>query len=107
MPTIGSHRGLGRSVVEPEGEAMTSSALLWDLGASAHAIRSGTTTSARLVRAAVERATALEPELKAFARFEPERAKRAAAQADRRHASGAAVGSLQGVPVAVKDIFDT
>src|SRR5262245_60516004 len=77
------------------------------------AVGRGETTSRALVDAALERAAALEPQLRAFAWLDPARARRLAAAADA--AAGAAraageadgLGPLHGVPVGMKDIVDT
>jgi Asp-tRNA(Asn)/Glu-tRNA(Gln) amidotransferase A subunit family amidase len=80
---------------------------LEDLPAAARAIRQRLTTSRALVAAALERYDAREPEVHAFAWLDRERALRLADAADEAVGSSAAVGPLHGVPVGVKDIFDT
>lgn len=72
-----------------------------DLRLAAEAIASGRVTSAELVESCLARAAAVEPRVRAFAWLDPERARRAARDADRR--SG---GTLRGVPIGVKDIID-
>src|SRR5262245_25051966 len=74
----------------------------------------GEVTSAALVEAALARAAAVEPWLRAFAWLDPARARHLAAAADattsRARAAattGAGLGVLHGVPVGVKDIVDT
>jgi Asp-tRNA(Asn)/Glu-tRNA(Gln) amidotransferase A subunit family amidase len=74
----------------------------------------GEVTSVALVEAALARAAAVEPWLRAFAWLDPDRARRLAAVADataRRareaRAAGTDLGVLHGVPVGVKDIADT
>jgi Asp-tRNA(Asn)/Glu-tRNA(Gln) amidotransferase A subunit family amidase len=77
------------------------------------AVAGGETTSATLVEAALERAGAVEPWLRAFVWLDPARARRLAVAADdataAARAAGAtgALGALHGVPVGVKDIVDT
>lgn len=80
---------------------------LADLPAAARAVHSGAVTSSDLVAAALQRAAAWEPRIHAFVWLDPERARRLAAEADRLRARGRPLGSLHGVPVAVKDIVDT
>jgi Asp-tRNA(Asn)/Glu-tRNA(Gln) amidotransferase A subunit family amidase len=80
---------------------------LEDLPAAARAIRQGLTTSRALVAASLERYDAREPEVHAFAWLDRDRAVRLADAADEAVRSGAALGLLHGVPVGVKDIFDT
>ena len=60
-----------------------------------------------VARAAIERIEAMEPVLHAWETFDPERALAQARELDRRLAAGDAPGLLAGVPLAVKDIFDT
>jgi Asp-tRNA(Asn)/Glu-tRNA(Gln) amidotransferase A subunit family amidase len=80
---------------------------LEDLPAAARAIRQRVTTSRALTEAALARYDDLEPRVHAFAWLDRERALRLADSADEVVRSGAAVGPLHGVPVGVKDIFDT
>ena len=76
------------------------------LGAAAAAatVRAGTCTSEALVAACLERVAACEPEIKAFVELRPDRALAEARARDREAAE--ARGSLHGVPVAVKEVFD-
>lgn len=80
--------------------------LLLDLPAAQRALVRGDTTSVALVKACLARMAALEPQLHAIAWSDPERALRLAAAADVSHRSGA-VGPLHGLPIGVKDVFDT
>src|SRR5207244_3411547 len=48
-----------------------------------------------------------EPQIHAFVWLDAARAHRLAAASDERRRSGGAVGPLEGIPVGVKDIFDT
>lgn len=67
----------------------------------------GQTSAEDATRAAIERIQALEPALHAWESFDPELALAHARGVDRRLAAGEAPGLLAGVPLAVKDIFDT
>jgi Asp-tRNA(Asn)/Glu-tRNA(Gln) amidotransferase A subunit family amidase len=58
-------------------------------------------------RACVERITAIDGEVRAFAHFDPQYAIEQARERDEWRQSGRALGALHGVPVAIKDIFDT
>jgi Asp-tRNA(Asn)/Glu-tRNA(Gln) amidotransferase A subunit family amidase len=80
---------------------------LEDLPAATRAIRRGLTTSRAVVEAALARIDEREPVVRAFAWLDRERALRLADEADRRAASGGALGPLHGVPIGVKDIYDT
>jgi Asp-tRNA(Asn)/Glu-tRNA(Gln) amidotransferase A subunit family amidase len=76
---------------------------LEDLGYAAEAIRHRELSSAELIEACLHRYGATEARLHAFAWLDPERARRLARERD----AEAPRGSLHGVPVGVKDIFDT
>ena len=80
---------------------------LEDLPAAARAIRQRLTTSRAVVEAALKAYDEREPVLRAFAWLDRDRALRLAGEADRRGASGASLGELHGVPIGVKDIYDT
>jgi aspartyl-tRNA(Asn)/glutamyl-tRNA(Gln) amidotransferase subunit A len=67
------------------------------------ALRSGEVTAAGLLAAVRRRATATEPEIHAYLRFDDEGADRAAAAADEALAAGRDLGPMHGIPVAVKD----
>jgi hypothetical protein len=70
-------------------------------------MRSGRTTAVAVMRAALQRIKALEPDVRAFAHFDAAAALALAERADKERASGDPPGSLHGLPVAVKDIIDT
>ncbi|MET0443157.1 MAG: amidase [Pseudorhodoplanes sp.] len=67
----------------------------------------GTFTAQEYVAAVLERIQAVEPEVQAFAHLDTEHAMEQARRLDDRRLSGAPLGRLHGVPVAVKDIIDT
>ncbi|HTF34573.1 MAG TPA: Asp-tRNA(Asn)/Glu-tRNA(Gln) amidotransferase subunit GatA [Myxococcota bacterium] len=60
-------------------------------------------SSRELTDAALARAEALEPALRAFVGLRPERARAEAAEADARVARGERRSALEGIPVAIKD----
>lgn len=62
-------------------------------------IRAGTLSPIELIEACLDRIAAREPQIQAFAHFDPEQARKAAASAR--------PGKLQGLPVGVKDVLDT
>jgi Asp-tRNA(Asn)/Glu-tRNA(Gln) amidotransferase A subunit family amidase len=80
---------------------------LEDLPAASRAIRGGLTTSRALVEASLRRYDEREPAVHAFAWLDRDRALRLADAADAAVRDGATLGLLHGVPIGVKDIFDT
>jgi Asp-tRNA(Asn)/Glu-tRNA(Gln) amidotransferase A subunit family amidase len=74
---------------------------------AAEAIRCGALSSSTLVEACLERIGARDDEIQAWVHLDPDLARAQARAADERLASGAPTGALNGVPVGVKDIFDT
>lgn len=84
-------------------------AQLSELGATvaARRIAEGSITSEQLVEACVVRVAERDENVKAWAWFEPETARAAARAADEYRKTGAPLGPLHGVPVAIKDIVDT
>ncbi len=74
---------------------------------AAHAIREGAISSAELVAACLDRIAERDPEIGAWAHLDPDLARAAAREADAALARGDDVGPLHGVPVGIKDIFDT
>jgi len=75
--------------------------------AAAQAIREGAISSAELVAACLQRIATRDGEVQAFAHLDPDLALAQAREADAALARGADIGALHGVPVGVKDIFDT
>jgi Asp-tRNA(Asn)/Glu-tRNA(Gln) amidotransferase A subunit family amidase len=74
---------------------------------AARAIRDGTISSEELVASCLARIEALEDSVRAWAYLDPDHALFQAREADRRRRAGEPLGSLHGLPVGVKDIFDT
>jgi Asp-tRNA(Asn)/Glu-tRNA(Gln) amidotransferase A subunit family amidase len=74
---------------------------------AAQQIRDGKLTSRELVQACLERIRELEPKVQAWAFLDEEHALAQARAADEKKALGEPIGPLHGVPVGVKDIFDT
>ncbi len=79
------------------------------LGVSAAAIeiREGRITSAELVGDCLARIAQLEPEVQAWAFLDRDHALAQAEALDLRRREGKAPGALHGVPIGIKDIFDT
>ena len=82
---------------------------LHDLSAAEAAlrIREGQLSAVELTQACLARIAAVDPGIEAWAFLDPDWALEQAAERDRHKASGAALGPLHGVPVGIKDIFDT
>ena len=80
-----------------------------ELGAAAAraAIEAGRITSEELVGACLDRIRALEPINQAWTYLDPDHALTQARATDRARQEGKALGPLHGIPVGVKDIFDT
>ncbi|MGH2492795.1 MAG: amidase [Candidatus Limnocylindria bacterium] len=78
-----------------------------DLVGLAEALEAGALTSRALVERAVRRYAETEPQIHAFAWLDARRAHRLAAASDERRRSSGAAGPLEGIPIGVKDIFDT
>jgi Asp-tRNA(Asn)/Glu-tRNA(Gln) amidotransferase A subunit family amidase len=74
---------------------------------AAEAIRTGRLTSEELVSTCLDRIAALEERVGAWAHMDPSLALTRAREADLARREGKALGPLHGVPVGVKDIFDT
>jgi Asp-tRNA(Asn)/Glu-tRNA(Gln) amidotransferase A subunit family amidase len=79
------------------------------LGVSAAAteIREGRITSAELVGDCLARIAQLEPEVQAWTFLDRDHALAQAEALDLRRREGKALGALHGVPIGIKDIFDT
>ena len=70
-------------------------------------IRDGEISSEELVQACLDRIDQVDGEIEAWAHLEPENALDQARMLDAQRAEGGPVGPLHGIPVGVKDIFDT
>jgi Asp-tRNA(Asn)/Glu-tRNA(Gln) amidotransferase A subunit family amidase len=75
--------------------------------AASAAIRRGEIGSEALVRACLERIAGVEERIQAWTYLDPNHALAQAREADRRQRSGASLPPLHGVPVGIKDVFDT
>lgn len=71
------------------------------------AIQRSEITSTDLVEACLSRVAEVDSTVEAWAFLDPEYARKQAADADAKRAKGEAVGLLHGVPIGVKDLFDT
>ena len=70
-------------------------------------IRTGKLTSVDLVQHYIDRIAKLENTIRAWSFFDPAYALEQARDADRRRLAKAPLGALHGIPVGIKDIFDT
>ena len=72
-----------------------------------HRIRIGQITSEELVQACLDRIEQVDGEIAAWAHLDPDHALEQARALDIQRAEGGPVGPLHGIPVGIKDIFDT
>ena len=77
------------------------------LAEAAAAIRAGRLSAGDLVAACLERIAARDHVVRAWAFLDADYARSEAERADRAQRAGAALGPLHGVPIGVKDVFDT
>jgi Asp-tRNA(Asn)/Glu-tRNA(Gln) amidotransferase A subunit family amidase len=102
---LGEHRQIMAAKTSP----VTSGEGLNRMSASALAamLRNGQVSACDLMTACLDRIGAREPAIRAWAFLNPEKALDQARHADRRRAEGLPLGLLHGLPVGVKDVFDT
>src|SRR5262245_49464622 len=82
--------------------------LVWSSAADlARRVRTKEVSPVEIVRAHLDRITALDDTLRSFITVCPEPALAAAREAEARVLSGEALGRLHGVPIGLKDLFDT
>lgn len=74
---------------------------------AARAIADGALSAEQLIEACLRRIGDADPAIEAWAYLDPEHARAQARAADARRARGEATGPLHGIPVGIKDIFDT
>jgi Asp-tRNA(Asn)/Glu-tRNA(Gln) amidotransferase A subunit family amidase len=70
-------------------------------------LKRGDINALDLMNACLDRIAAREPEVKAWAFLDAEGAREQARRADERRAAGQPLGPLHGLPIGVKDVFDT
>jgi Asp-tRNA(Asn)/Glu-tRNA(Gln) amidotransferase A subunit family amidase len=71
------------------------------------AIRGGEISSEQLVKACLDRISAIEGRVQAWSFLDPEHALRQARDCDKRQSNGGTIGPLHGIPVGIKDVYDT
>lgn len=71
------------------------------------AVRDGRVSSAELVEDCLRRVGEIDEAVQAWAFLDPDHTRRQARTADEHRMAGRPLGSLHGVPVGIKDIFDT
>src|SRR5260221_2094542 len=91
----------------PQRSPAAKSALPEDLRGTVQSLSDGTLTARAYCESRLARIRASEPRLKAWIALDDERALTLAAARDAERAQGGHTGALHGVPVGVKDIFDT
>ncbi|HEY5280724.1 MAG TPA: amidase family protein, partial [Pseudolabrys sp.] len=74
---------------------------------AAELIAAGELTSEAYVGACLDRIAAMDGEVRAFVHIDPDAALAQAQALDERQRDGGPLGPLHGVPVGIKDIFDT
>ena len=71
----------------------------------AAALEAGTLSSVDLTEAVIARTEAVDPKVQAFIHYDAEDALEQARASDKRRASGKSRGSLEGIPIGIKDIL--
>ena len=74
---------------------------------AAEHIANGDFSSEEYVGACLDRIAAIDDEVKAFVHLDPDAALAQAREVDERRRNGLSIGLLHGLPVAIKDLFDT
>jgi Asp-tRNA(Asn)/Glu-tRNA(Gln) amidotransferase A subunit family amidase len=77
------------------------------LSEAAAEIREGRVSAVELATACLDRVAQVEPDVQAFAFIDRDHVLRQAQMLDDHRAHGRPIGPLHGVPVAIKDVFDT
>lgn len=77
------------------------------LAQAAQAVRTGAVSPVELTRACLARIERVDPVVRAFASVDAEGALRAAQAAEREIRGGRLLGPLHGIPIAIKDNYDT
>ncbi len=90
---------IGKSPYDPPG--------LMSAGALADRLKNGELSAAELMEACLDRIAARDPEVGAWAFIDFENARAQARRADEHRATGRPLEPLHGLPVGVKDVFDT
>jgi len=76
-------------------------------GALAAELNQGRLSALDLMNACLERIAARDPEVRAWSFLDPARARELARLADQQRIAGMPLGPLHGIPIGVKDVFDT
>src|SRR5664279_6559771 len=106
-------RGMGAArltrVVSERGQTTLADASLTTLSAAQAAaeIARGAISAEAFTRACLDRIAAIDGQVQAFVHLDPEYAIAQARVLDERRRNGQPIGPLHGVPVGIKDIFDT
>ncbi|MBS0246566.1 MAG: amidase [Proteobacteria bacterium] len=86
---------------------MTNDLSLMSARAAASAIRAGALTASDLLEACLSRIAVRDADVRAWSYLDPEAVREQARRADRRRSAGEPLGALHGLPIGVKDVFDT
>jgi amidase len=94
--------------MQSEGDPVNRDALCYESTVSlARRIRAGEVSPLQAVDAYLERIERVDPRVHSYLHVAADHAREAARRAEQALADGRALGALHGVPVAVKDLFDT
>ena len=77
------------------------------LSATIAALREGSVSALDVVESCLGRIAQVDPKVEAWTFLDPEHARRQARDLDAARANGRQLGALHGIPIGVKDIFDT
>jgi len=96
----------GSSDYSPRAEDVADPSLLSARAATA-AVRAGKLTASALLEACLSRIDEREPNVRAWSHLDPQAAREQASRADERQCASEFLGPLHGLPIGVKDVFDT
>jgi amidase len=107
IAVLGAAALSARMPVVSAGAVVRDPLVYWSASAMAKAIRARQVSSVEVVKACLKQIDKVNPSLNAVVMFARERALKEAADADEKLARRETVGPLHGVPMTVKDSFDT
>jgi len=107
MPPTAGKTSFGFRRSSSEGDRLKLDLSSLTLATAAERLRRRELSAAELTAASLERIAETEPRLHAFLTVSDEEARRQAAAADERLARGEPLSPLDGIPIALKDVFST